>query len=319
MSRNRSWVLFAVLALTACADPRNSAFFVTKTSISVVDADTAPAGINFGYDREEGYIGPRFEDGSVMPVVGYLSTDGGTFDRKIRQVYATGDAALIATGASAPASSSSASSGSKPVMFFGTSTTFGLKLGFAEGTAVPNSLALGYRRKEASIVPVEKGRYTSTLAYLDNAASAPMTGASGAQVSVGISQYFATDHAAEALARLPAIRDAFSNGAEQTIAGVQKFRVEEARQGKLALDTITCMQRVPDTRLDRIWSNAEDTGVFDTASLPGTLARIRATTQAGAQRQVYVDAIGMLNADSAQHTDALNAHKEAVCWLAAHP
>ncbi|HSI59055.1 MAG TPA: hypothetical protein VLA16_15955, partial [Ideonella sp.] len=152
--------LACVAVLAGCASPREHATFVTKTSFSLVDVDTAPAGVSIAYDRVEGYIGPRFDDGTVFPVAGSLETNGEFMNRQIRQVYATGNAALLVTAKTLPAESNASEattpSGATPadtsaagvaggatpqatpvatppdnkVMFFGTGTSVGLKLGF---------------------------------------------------------------------------------------------------------------------------------------------------------------------------------------------
>ena len=62
--------------LASCATSVNHATFVTKTSFSIVDVDSTPPSITVAYDRFEGYIGPRFADGSVYPVAGFVESEG---------------------------------------------------------------------------------------------------------------------------------------------------------------------------------------------------------------------------------------------------
>lgn len=319
------WLL-VVLLLSACASADRHAVFVTKTSLAVLDADTAPAAVSIAYDRTEAYAGPRFSNGQVAPVAGSFETDGQIFARQIHQVYATGDAARYATTppqASLPAASpaASAADGSARIMVFGTSTSLGLKLGFADGTALPNSFTLGYRRKEASVIPVDAGMFPSVIGVLHNdtdaLAAATASAAGRPQPKLGLAQWFATGDAADALARRDDVRQAFADQAARAVDPVQAFRLGEARQGRLVLDLLACLGRLPDARLDRVWNNAEDLAVFTSAGLPDALGVIRQAPDAAARRAAYTGHIGVLNAASAAHTTTLDAHKHAVCRLAA--
>ena len=208
--RSVSGPALAVLALTlgACASPRENAIFVTKTSLSVFDAETVPAGVSIAYDRVEGYAGPRFDNGKVFPVVGVIETEGQGILREIRQMYATGRAAeLMTAGTAAPPAATVAagpSPGSPPVLFFATSTVLGLKLAFQASNYAPESFTFGYKRKEASVIPVDQTRQPSVFASLNTSAgvSAPAatTGSPGATAKFQLSQFFATGTAAEQLA-----------------------------------------------------------------------------------------------------------------------
>ena len=86
--------LTLLAALAGCATVDN-ATFVTKTSISVVDADAAPASASIGFDRIEAYVGPRLADGSVYPVVAAVQSTGSGMGRTVQQSFAGGDAALL--------------------------------------------------------------------------------------------------------------------------------------------------------------------------------------------------------------------------------
>lgn len=317
--------LLAALALAGCASPTSHATFVTKTSLALIDADTAPAGISIAYDRVEGYIGPRLEDGTVLPVTGYIDTDGGILVRKIRQVYATGKAAEhvaahtaagAASAAAAPASAASAPAlKSREVLFFGTGTNIGLKIGFEAGTVVPNSFNFGFRRKEISVVPVDRGTMPSVFASIDNAAAAREAEVGKPAVDFALNQFFATGTAAERLAQDPAIGGIIA----RRLSSVEAFRTSESRQAKDALDTLYCLSRVPDDRLDRVWNNAEDLGLFDTGATEKTLERIRAkpATDRLGQRQIYTGDIGKINAASAEFGERMRAHRDVVCKLMA--
>jgi len=318
--------LALVAGLGGCASPREHATFVTKTSFSLVDVDSAPPGISIAYDRVEGYLGPRFDDGTVYPVAGSLETRGAGFDRQIRQVYAAGPAARIVTaqpGAGTPADPSTPLTSSAPpdgaaqankVLFFGTATSVGLKVGFAEGTPVPTSFTLGYKRKELSVIPVDRERQPSVLASFDNAAGVRAAEAGArAGAEFGVQQFFATGKAAENLAARPSIKAGFQDKATEALGEVQAYRNSEARQGRLALDTLNCVAQLEDGQLESVWRDAEALKLFGDL---GTVAAIRKAPDARRQRALYVADLGLLDADSAPHTEAMAQHRKAVCALA---
>jgi len=219
-------------ALTAgCASTTDYATFVTKTSLAFVEADTTPAGLSFGFDRVEGYVGPRFEDGCVAPVVGYVETRGEGITRDVKQVYATGQAAVIVThqgtgtpppnngkcppadkAAVKPASAASAASSppvaaqepkGRPALFFATGTVIGIKIGFLESSPVPNAFTFGYKRKEMSVIPVEGGHTPSVLATHDSGKPVPATQAAAASSPAATAPATSTAAAAPAAAGAP--------------------------------------------------------------------------------------------------------------------
>ena len=57
------------MLLAGCATGPDRVVFVTKTSLSVLDYDTAPPGVGIAYDRVEGYFGPSYASGAVPPVI----------------------------------------------------------------------------------------------------------------------------------------------------------------------------------------------------------------------------------------------------------
>jgi hypothetical protein len=325
MTRHRCGLLLGACAATlllGCATQPDTAIFVTKTSLSVLDMDSVPSSVSIAYDRVEGYFGPRFDDGQVYPVVSSLETDGGVLDRKIRQTFATGAAARLITGGVPECECLETPRppelpGNK-VVLFGTGTVLGVKFGFSEN--LPN-LTLGFKRREAALIPVDKWRQPSVLASFDNlsdagAAAVPPAAASAPQFQ--LAQFFATGVAAENLARLDRISRPFKDKAERAMGEVEKYRNEEARQGRLALDTLSCFSKVGDDKLDRVWSNAEALGVFGDL---GTVGRIRAEPaqpgQRQKQRQIYTGELGLLDAASPSYTVLLGLHKKSVCDLSA--
>lgn len=244
--RYRQVVLIGVccIALGGCA--KDSVLFVTNSSLGI-DVETKPAvTASLAYEREEGFFGPRYNDGSIPPVVASLQTGGNIFNPAIRQFYATGDAALAATGA-APANPAQASGGrsgdpttdgnDSKMALFGTATTLGFKLGFDGTSAYPDSFVFGYKRKEFSLIPTGKlgdhHTYASTLASIDSntSTSGPANVTVGGPGNVGLtsSQFFATGSAATALATNPVVAKALGiaavNAAAATLTPDQKNQV----------------------------------------------------------------------------------------------
>lgn len=308
---------FATLLLAACAATKDAAVFVTKTSFSLVDLDTTPASISVAYDRVEGYVGPRYVDGKIFPVAGSIEVGGGNLSRDVRQVYATGNGARWVTSTGTPKHlPQPAAVDEERLVFFATGTSVGLKIGFVDSASglLPSSFVLGYKRKELSVIPVSSKSEPSVLATFDNTAGLDAdAGAGKTTVKFGIQQYFATGEAADNLARQDAIRNRFRTTAAIAVGGVEQYRTEEAAQGRLALDTINCFGRVSDAKLDRVWNNAEDLGIFTKFD---TLSSIRAAApNLQRQRAIYMGDLGLLDAGDPAYTVALDFHKKAVCDL----
>ena len=152
----------ALLALAACAKD-DAVIFATATSIAV-DADATKSSATIGYDRFEGVSAPVFEDGEIPPVYARIGANLNIVNPEIEQEYATGRAALNATGAiSAESEGCTKLTGAKKArclaagsdagdpFYFTTATTLGLKFGFSGGQ--PSSATLGYKRIEASVIP----------------------------------------------------------------------------------------------------------------------------------------------------------------------
>ena len=103
-------------ALSGCATV-DDVLFVTKTSVGF-ELDSKPATANISYDRIEGYIGPRYDNGAMPPVVASIQTDGGILNPQVKQVYATGAAATnLVVGSGQPAKAPTDLSGSKKLVF----------------------------------------------------------------------------------------------------------------------------------------------------------------------------------------------------------
>ena len=186
--------LWSMLVLAGCATT-DDVLFVTKTSLGI-DFDSKPASASIAYDRTEGYIAPRYDNGEIPPVVASIKSDAKIFNPKISQVYATGDAAVIAVSEcpkvtlaaldpKGPTDTKDGSDkndcpkvtppttpytqkklkGEKKLMFFGTTTTTGMKVGFT--TYVPDSFVFGFRRKEYSFIPLGTERIYEAVPSTD--------------------------------------------------------------------------------------------------------------------------------------------------------
>lgn len=227
--------------LVGCASSSH-VLFVTKTSVGI-DFDSKPATVSLGYDRIEGYVAPTYPNGEIPPVVASVKSDGGIFSPTIRQVYATGDAAVIATGGKSANKSKPLKGKRAEMMFFGTTTATGLKVGFS--TSLPDSFIFGFKRKEFSYIPLAhegdensgKDVYPSVLASIDTQANAKTDGSvDGTKLSNA--QFFATGRAARNLASAPDIRQGFTAIAAEAVAKQQKENVTEERQQDMAIGAL---------------------------------------------------------------------------------
>lgn len=226
----RATLIAILLVLGGCASP-DHVLFVTKTSIGI-DFDSKPATASLAYDRIEGYVAPRYANGEIPPVVASVKSDGKIFNPAIRQVYATGDAAVIATSGKL-SGRNRPMQGARELMFFGTTTTTGVKVGFT--AALPDSFIFGFKRKEFSYIPlatIGEGAaaydvYPSVLASIDTAANVSVDGKT-VETSLANSQFFATGKAARKLAATPMISDAFKSIAREAILKQQAKAVEIA-------------------------------------------------------------------------------------------
>lgn len=298
----RLGLLFALL-LTACASGPNTVVFVTKTSLGV-DIEQTPPTASIAYDRVEGYFGPRYDSGAVPPVVASFTTNGQLLGRDVKQVYATGDAARLLANPSAQVPADPPLTGDIKPMFFGTSTTLGVKIGYEAGGST-STFTLGYKRKELSVIPVTQGIFPSVLATLQtdiNAATASTT-------SFGAGQLFATGSAATDLARRKEVRDVFM---QQADAAFSAYRADERQQGRHALVTLSCLAGLSDAQLPKVWSNAAALDVLDKDAKIGELA----TLTPAAARDKYTRYMALLNADSQDTTLRMNLHRQYVCGLA---
>jgi hypothetical protein len=299
--------LLAGAVASGCAG--DTVIFTTKTSFGI-DLEQTPASVSVGYDRVEGYLGPRFPDGGAPVVVGAFVTQGTVLDRSVRQVYATGNAALGVTGQTYTPGNASLKGKGEP-MFFGTTSTFGLKVAVAESAL--NSFTVGYKRKEVSVIPLTTAGvdgsfvYPSVLASLDS--SYAVAKADALDPKVGVTQFFATGGAAEKLSQRKDVQQLFDDLRDDALL---KYREQERQQRRLALNTLFCLSAVEDAKVPQVWANAASVKIFDDPSIIADL-KSQGARQA---RTTYADNIRRINADSAEYTGRMAGHHAYVCELA---
>jgi hypothetical protein len=264
----------ASVCLSACASPKDTVIFVTNTSLGI-NVESKPPTASIAYDRTEGYVGPRTANGGLPPVIASLQTSGDVFEPKVRTLYATGDAAVaVASPAAPPAGNGDLTPGDNKVAFFGTTTAIGLKVGFDPTTSLPDSLVLGFKRKELSVIPLGtdggKLRYPSVIASIDTTVGATSLQDTG----LTISQYFATGQAANVLAGSNvSVRQSFqvvtANAATATLTTAQQAQAQVQADGILS-------QRNTDT--ETVMGKVAPGGTLDIAKLNALIASANAAT-----------------------------------------
>lgn len=288
---------------TGCATGPETVVFVTKTSLGI-DVEQTPPSASFAYDRVEGYFGPRFNTGAVPPVVASFTTNGKLLNRLVKQVYATGDAARVLADPKLVPPADPALTGDVKPMFFGTSTTLGLKIGYEAGGST-STFNLGYKRKELSVIPKTDGTFPSVLATLQSDTEA--TTISGTKLSVG--QLFATGSAATNLAKREEVREVFMSRVDGAFGA---YRTEERKQSLDAIVTLSCLSALSDEDLPKVWSNAGSLALFGN-DLDMTSLKSLSAAEA---REKYTSYLAVLDPDSKEKTKLISLHRQFVCGLA---
>ncbi|TNE61631.1 MAG: hypothetical protein EP335_15290 [Alphaproteobacteria bacterium] len=209
----KSGLWLGCLMLVACAGTEERVTFVTTTQLGV-SADAKTQSVDIGFSRMDGVIGPVYEGGAVPPIYADIHANASVLNPKVSQTYATGDAALIATGGAS--AQEEKLRGKRKTMLFGTATNVGLRLGFAPDP----SISLGYIRQEYSAIPILKNGeegdvYGSVLAHIELNVDNSDYSSSG----MGIGQFIATGVAAENLA--PLVRANFAETASKAMKIVE--------------------------------------------------------------------------------------------------
>ncbi len=249
--------------IEGCAIGYNSALFVTKTNVGI-DMDTQPPAAEISIARREFVLAPGFEGGQTPPLVASFQSNSGGLKRfmfGVQSVFAGGDAAIgvvrdpaasaVADGSSVlclsiePSAANAtiskkaaiAKAGEIRPFVFGTDTTFGLKFtwsGVDTAAVIPDSVKLGFNRKEFAIAPISgtstascnipgvapagSGKYMvsipSFLALLDNNVDTDNT----ARYSEHLNwkQYIATGASATTLSNQSEVRAELANSVKPT-------------------------------------------------------------------------------------------------------
>jgi hypothetical protein len=223
-------LVLSVLML-GCSMGKENILFITKTSLGV-DIDSKPPTLDIGYTRKEATLSPKFE-GGVLPQMASFKTDIGFVNTAVGQSFATGNAALLMSKYmgmnSKPADRTAdisiseiqdnnkdswvkGSTSKSERYFFGTDTSFALKVTFGlETGGYPDSLSLGYKRKEVAFVPLmetDQATATAKVGLPSLIATAEMGSETSniANTNVQFKQFYATGVAASYLAAQPEIR-----------------------------------------------------------------------------------------------------------------
>lgn len=171
------FLVLVPLNLSGCVVGYNSTLFYTQSNIGL-DAETKPPTAEISISRREGVIEPGFEGGQTSPVLAGFRSHNNPFSRfffGVQSTFAGGDAAqalVQGPGGLTVSEVSGLCLSKKPdtpllsfasilekgeVMpfAFGTDSVFGLKVAWS-GTAgpFPDSLRLGFNRKEAAWAPL---------------------------------------------------------------------------------------------------------------------------------------------------------------------
>jgi len=307
-TRRWLWLVAAVMALQGCASvkPEDNVIFITKTSLGL-DVDGTPPDVSLAYSRIEGFMGPRYDNGAVPPVASRLATDGGIFSRKVSQFYATGDAANLVTGKPATGTGQ-ALQGARKAMFFGTSTTLGVKIGF--GTSGLDGFVFGYRRKEVSVIPIGSVDNVDHYASVIGVLSTDVSASTSAESKLGISQYFATGAAADSIAAWPEIRTSFRQAGEDAFG---QYRKGVAEQNSEVVRIYRCLARLDDSKFPQVLENANQLSLFQDDK---AYSLIKAEQDTAKARAAYIDEIGISVGASADRGTRLLGHRVFVCGLA---
>lgn len=279
----------AATLLSGCAG-YNHVLFMTKSNAGL-DIDASPPTAEINISRKEVVVAPNFEGGQTPPVaasfgsqLGNAKGAPGRFFFGADQTFSGGDAALtlaqcynLETG-DCSAADATLTLGTEPdnanpgnplqnfvkglqkpgqvkPFIFGTDTQFGLKVAWnGAGGVYPETLKLGYNRKEFALAPVTVSnkatnqsvtvKIPSFLATVNADAEAGMTkqdggGVAGTQNAKWM-QYFATGKAATSLATHLEVREAMlkrmdpAQGSAFSPEAIEKATVTIGARGDMA-------------------------------------------------------------------------------------
>ncbi len=305
----RTVLALLALLLLSGSGCKNRLVFVTHTSVGLDISGTAnyPNKISFSHNRFEAAIVPRKTDGSgeSHSVYGGMDSDV-KFSippkYRIEQVFATGHAAALAASRDASERSGAApaarvdaghqnnrsrgSSDTAPLVFM-TGTTLGIHFTVGEQELNPSAL-VGYRRSEATIIPiVEKSKEVRSVyadIHLSSREDDALKAAESDEVAEGagatppakavaderkvsqwggvrIKQSFATGQAAEILAseNSEAQTNLMRAAGLSASAGLKELKQDNEKLGKSAGDII---DNLPDSKLEAAGQAAIDADIL---------------------------------------------------------
>ena len=241
-----------------------------------------------------------------------IQASGKVINPQIRQLYATGAAAnIVADSAMPPPSEVKPLQSGGRIMFFGTSTNIGFKLSFLPDKPVPTGMVFGYRRKEASYIPLGTVRhpdgsvthnYPSVFAAIDT--STQMSERYNNAFSV--SQVFATGHAAEHFAAER--RSEFKQRAREALDIAKEL---DQRQRDAALEVLRSYSRLTGENRAQAWTDADRLGLFheSQAERGRTLAWLQDPANAGKADAHYTNAIALVDVDDPARLRLLELHR----------
>ena len=264
--------ILLTMAATGCKTP---VVFTTNTSLGLDVSGTAqmPNKVSLSHRRFEGAIIPRKTNGEAHSVYGGLDADMTFFrGQTIKQTFATGKAAMLATGADTTDIQSQSNVNAKDALVFCTDTTFGLHLSAGEQQMAPN-LLLGYRRTEGAFIPVPdpsqevRSVYADILINSSTDTNGSITTNFSALRGVRIKQSFATGRAAEAIASTEG-----GKAKLDAMAGIEATKKTLRETKAKALDMVdkirTELDRLNDNRLGQAVTALKQAGVFETTDFP---------------------------------------------------
>lgn len=267
------------LATAACASGGERVLFATNTSLAV-DVDSAPPVLNVGYNRTEGIYGGVNGDGSSIPAVAHIRTDGGLFNLKAEQVYATGCASLLVQGnlsgikgaeevkkecALNSTGTVNTTAHKKKRMFFGTNTNFGLGMTF--GASGVKGFHVGLKRQEVSVLPKTGTNDVRSIPSVVASLSIDTTGTAKAgtpNAEYGFVQFFGAGDAAIALAQNKTVRDTFDRKEALALMGVEKYDKNVADQQMQISFALSCYMRLNEANKVRARAAATYEGILTT-------------------------------------------------------
>jgi hypothetical protein len=268
-------IILSTLAI-GCNTP---VVFTTHTSLGLDVSGTAqlPNKVSFSYNRFEGSIIPRKTNGEAHSVYGGMDADMSFFSgQTIKQTFATGKAAMLATHADTDGITVGTTKPDRDALVFLTSTTFGLHLTSGEQQMAPN-LLLGYRRAESAMIPVPDPAQEVRSVYADilintatDSKTAQITTNFSALRGVRIKQCFATGRAAEAKALTDEVQAKLAEAAgikatKETLAKLHETVAETVKEIQAELD------RLDDDHLPQAVAALKASGVLSEGDLPNPL------------------------------------------------